>query len=98
VKVGAGLTRVEHEEETTAEVFKRAWPLTKGRRVRKRRHEVPAGEFVWHIDEFSGRKLVLAEIELPSEDTAVEPPEWLRPHIVRDVTDEPEYQNVNLAR
>jgi CYTH domain-containing protein len=98
VKVGSGVTRVEHEEETTAEVFKRLWPLTKGRRVRKRRHEVPAGGSVWQIDEFLDRDLVLAEIELPSADAAAEPPEWLAPYIVRDVTDEPEYQNVNLAR
>ncbi len=98
VKVGSGLARLEHEEETTAEVFKRMWPLTRGRRVRKRRYEVPAGESVWQIDEFLDRDLVLAEIELPFRDAAVEPPEWLRPRLVREVTDDPEYQNVNLAR
>jgi len=28
----------------------------------------------------------------------VDIPKWLRPHVVRDVTDEDEYQNVKLAR
>lgn len=98
VKVGSGVARVEHEEETTVEVFRGMWPLTKGRRVRTRRHEVPAGQQVWHVDEFVDRDVVLAEVELPSPDTAVDVPEWLRPFLVREVTDEPEYQNVTLAR
>jgi CYTH domain-containing protein len=36
-------------------------------------------------------------VELPSEDTVAEPPVWLRPVVVREVTGEPEYVNQNLA-
>ncbi len=53
---------------------------------------------MWEIDEFTDRELVLAEVELPAPDMVPEPPEWLGPYVVRDVTDEPEYLNANLAR
>ena len=96
VKLGRGLARAELEEQTTRAVFDRMWPLTKGRRLKKRR--VPDGALTWEIDDFADRKLVLAEVELPVEDTAVEIPKWLRPLLVREVTDEEEFQNARLAR
>jgi len=37
VKLGRGIRRIEVEEETTPEIFRRLWGLTRGRRVRKRR-------------------------------------------------------------
>ncbi|MEP6691130.1 MAG: CHAD domain-containing protein, partial [Gemmatimonadaceae bacterium] len=60
LKAGAGLSRIEHEEETTREVFEAMWPLTAGCRVHKRRHEVREGDLTWQIDEFVDRDLVLA--------------------------------------
>jgi CHAD domain-containing protein/CYTH domain-containing protein len=98
VKSGTGVSRLELEEETTRDVFQSVWPLTAGRRVRKRRWRVPDGERTWEIDEFLDRDLVLAEVELPSPEARVEPPDWLAPYIVRDVTLEAEYTNVRLAR
>jgi CHAD domain-containing protein/CYTH domain-containing protein len=98
VKSGAGLSRVELEEETTRDVFESVWPLTAGRRVRKRRWRVPAGDLTWEIDEFLDRDLVLAEVELPTADTRVDLPDWLAPYVVRDVTLEPEFTNARLAR
>ena len=92
------LSRLEIEEETTRELFDYLWPLTEGRRVRKRRYRVPEGTLTWEIDEFLDRPLVLAEVELPSEDTVVAPPDWLGPYLVREVTGEGEYLNLNLAR
>jgi CYTH domain-containing protein len=98
VKVGAGLVRTELEEEMSSEMFKSMWPLTKGKRLTKRRHRVPDGELTWEIDEFTDRELVLAEIELPSAETAVEIPKWLEPHIDREVTGEVAYLNSTLAK
>lgn len=98
VKVGAGLVRTELEEQTTTEIFKAMWPFTKGKRLTKRRHRVRQGEVAWEIDEFTDRDLVLAEIELPSADTEVEIPEWLRPWIEREVTGEVAYLNSTLAK
>lgn len=98
VKLGKGISRTELEEETTERIFRRLWPLTHGRRVRKRRYRIKDGGFTWEVDRFRDRRLVLCEVELPTEDTHAEPPRWLRREIVRDVTGEDEYTNINLAK
>jgi CHAD domain-containing protein/CYTH domain-containing protein len=98
VKLGSGINRLEIEEEADQATFRRLWPLTKGRRVRKLRYRVAEGELTWEIDRFRDRTLVLAEIELPSEDHEVALPDWLRDHVERDVTGEDEYVNINLAK
>ena len=98
VKLGRGLTRHEFEDETTADIFQAMWPLTRGRRLRKRRHVIPEGALLWEVDEFLDRPLVLAEIELPAEDTVVTPPEWLVAVIEREVTGQVPYLNSTLAR
>lgn len=98
VKVGTGITRLELEEETTRDVFRRLWPLTRGKRVTKRRYTVPDGDLVWEVDRFTDRRLVLAEVELPSEDTPAPPPAWLADAVEREVTGEREYVNLYLAR
>lgn len=98
VKLGAGLVRQEFEEEMPERMFEALWPLTEGRRVLKRRYRIVDGDRTWDIDEFTDRALVLAEVELPSAGTGVSVPEWLAPFVVREVTDEPEYLNVNLAK
>ncbi|HKT59603.1 MAG TPA: CHAD domain-containing protein [Gemmatimonadales bacterium] len=98
VKEGSGLTRLELEEPITAEVFDGLWPLTEGRRLRKRRYRVPEGDLTWEIDQFLDRDLVLAEVELaPGAPTDVEIPAWLRPHLDREVTGEDAYSNFKLA-
>jgi CYTH domain-containing protein len=58
---------------------------------------VPEGALTWEIDVFLDRDLVLAEVELPG-DQDVTIPEWLAAQVVRDVTGESEYVNLNLAR
>ena len=97
VKLGEGVTRTEVEEETTEAIFLAMWPLTKRRRLRKRRFEVDVDGLTWEIDEFRNRDLVLAEVELDSEDDEVTFPDWLAPAVQREVTGEPEFLNVNLA-
>lgn len=98
VKLGAGLVRVEVEEETPEELFRKLWPMTRGRRVSKRRHYLQEGERTWEIDVFLDRTLVLAELELGSAEEQVTLPAWLAPYVVREVTDEPEYVNARLAK
>ncbi len=98
VKVGSGIRRIELQEDTDRETFEVLWPLTEGRRVIKRRYRVPEGGLTWEVDEFTDRDLVLAEIELPSEDVKPRLPDWIAPYVVREVTDESEYLNMNLAR
>ena len=91
------MSRLEVEEPVPAELFARLWPLTEGRRIRKRRHRVKDGSLTWEIDEFPDRNLVVAEVELPSPSTEVTTPDWLRPHVLREVTDDPAYSNYRLA-
>ena len=98
IKAGSGVQRIEVEEEASPEVFEQMWPLTAGARVHKRRYTVPDGALVWVVDEFLDRELVLAEVELPSPDVRPPIPTWMAPHLVRDVTDEAAYVNLNLAR
>jgi CYTH domain-containing protein len=97
-KSGFGLVREEIEEETTARVFEAMWPLTEGRRIRKRRYLVPEGSLIWEIDEFLDQELVLAEVELPSATVIPPIPEWLRPVLVAEVTGDRAYNNSLLAR
>ncbi len=99
VKGGRGVHRLEVEEETSREIFEVLWALTEGRRVHKRRYFVPGIAHTWEIDSFlDGRQLWLAEVELASEHETAEIPEWLEPHVVREVTLEREYGNLALAK
>jgi CYTH domain-containing protein len=98
VKLGSGLERLELEDETTDAIFDHLWVLTEGKRLRKRRHLVPDGPRTWEIDEFTDRTLHLAELEIPTRETAIIIPDWLQPVLVRDVTDDGSYSNSRLAR
>lgn len=64
--------------------------------IDKTRHAIRYGAHRWEIDEFHGANegLVIAEIELDHENEAFERPPWLG----AEVSDDPRYYNVNLAR
>ncbi len=98
VKAGTGLERLELEEETTKELFEALWPLTEGKRVAKRRYQKSERDLTWEVDQFRDRELVLAEVEVPAVRRRVQLPAWLKSVLVREVTGEPEYLNLNLAR
>lgn len=70
--------------------------LAGGSLVRKTRYRLPHGGMIWEVDVFAAANtgLVIAEIELNSEQQAFERPVWA----TREVTDDPRYLNVNLAR
>jgi CHAD domain-containing protein/CYTH domain-containing protein len=97
VKLGRGISRIEVEETCDEATFRRLWRMTEGRRVRKLRYRVEEDGLAWEIDRFRGRRLFLAEVELPAEDAKVRIPAWLRPYVEREVTGEDEYVNRNLA-
>ena len=84
-------------EPVSADVFDQLWPLTEGRRLRKRRYRVSDGDLTWEIDEFLDRDLVLAEVELAGRPVDVEVPAWLQPHVDREVTEDEAYSNLRLA-
>lgn len=55
-------------------------------KVEKNRYRVPIGQFVYEIDEFLGDNapLILAEIELPNENSDFPRPDWLGEEITFD--------------
>ncbi len=63
--------------------------------VEKYRRKILHEGFVWEVDEFLGDNagLVIAEIELPAEDTLFSKPQWAGV----EVTSDPRYYNANLA-
>lgn len=99
VKTGKGLTRIEAQERISKELCEQLWSLTVGKRVHKVRYKVQdvMGQ-VWEIDNFTDRPLFLAEIELKSQDEKVVVPSWLTPHVIQEVTDDPAFLNINLAK
>jgi len=70
--------------------------LCSGPVIDKIRHHVHHAGMLWEIDEFLGENagLVVAEVELESEDQYFERPEWLGD----EVSDDPRYYNVSLVR
>lgn len=64
--------------------------------IEKRRYTTDYDGRKWEIDEFLGDNegLVVAEVELQSEDEHVEKPDW----VAGEVTDDPRYFNANLVQ
>lgn len=64
--------------------------------IEKYRRRIMYAGMVWEVDEFLGVNagLVVAEIELTSEDQAFDKPEW----IGAEVSDDARYFNANLIR
>ncbi|QVL44033.1 MAG: CYTH domain-containing protein [Alcanivorax sp.] len=64
--------------------------------IDKTRYRIKVGEHVWEVDEFHGdnQGLVVAEVELDSEDQPFERPPWLG----EEVTGDPRYYNSALSR
>ena len=64
--------------------------------IEKIRYCIPYEGMIWEVDVFSGENagLLIAEIELESEDQNFVLPAW----VGQEVTDDPRYYNTNLAR
>jgi adenylate cyclase len=96
-KRGGGIAREEGEIELEAADFDALWPLTEGRRLRKRRHLIAHGDHEIEVDVYEGGLdgLVVAEVEFGSEDEAgaFQPPDW----VGEEVTGDEHYLNETLA-
>lgn len=97
IKRGEGVEREETERTIDEEEFERLWLRTKPRQLRKTRYIVNEGGYTWEIDSFHELDLYLAEVEITNVDEQPPLPAWLEPHVVRDVTDEKQYENYELA-
>ncbi|MGB5503003.1 MAG: CYTH domain-containing protein [Polyangiales bacterium] len=91
-----GAKREEFEYEIPLQDVERMLDgLCKRPFIEKVRYTLSVGRHVWEIDVFEGENagLVIAEIELGSEDEAFEKPDWAG----EEVTDDPRYFNSNLV-
>lgn len=91
-----GVTRTEFEYEIPYEdCLAMLEELAEKPIIEKKRYRIPAGSYVWEVDEFFGvnEGLILAEIELPSEDAVFEKPDW----IDEEVSGDPRYFNSSLV-
>ncbi|MBK6763810.1 MAG: CYTH domain-containing protein [Micrococcales bacterium] len=70
--------------------------LAEGPVVEKTRHLIDVGGHTWELDVFAGANegLVMAEVELADADEQFDLPQWAG----EEVSDDPRYYNVNLAR
>ncbi len=92
-----GATRAEYEYEIPFEDGQAVLDtLAEKPLIEKRRYRIPADGLTWEIDEFLGDNagLIVAELELRSEDQAFARPAWLGD----EVTGDPRYYNANLVR
>ncbi|MFO7535403.1 MAG: CYTH domain-containing protein [Kiritimatiellia bacterium] len=93
--ISKGATRAEFEYEIPLSDAEPMVKLCDGPLIEKTRYTVAHAGMTWEIDEFHGANagLVVAEIELQSEDQAFEKPPWLG----REVTEDIRYFNSSLA-
>lgn len=81
-----GLKRYEFEKEIPLSDAQDLMLICEPGIIDKRRYLVPVGNHTFEVDEFYGDNegLIMAEVELGSEDEAFERPEWLGEEVTGD--------------
>jgi CYTH domain-containing protein len=95
--ITTGASRVEYEYEIPESEAKAMLDeLCEKPLIEKNRYKIEYRGFIWEVDEFFGENqgLVVAEVELESEDQSYEKPDW----IGEEVTGDPKYFNSNLIQ
>lgn len=90
-----GISRAEFEYAIPVDDAEAMLGLASGPVIDKVRHLVDVAGRTWEVDVFAGDNagLVIAEVELPSEDVELTVPDWAGD----DVSQDARYYNVNLA-
>ena len=94
--ITVGAARAEYEYEIPlADANQMLDTLCERPIVEKTRYRIPQDDIVWEIDEFEGvnHGLIVAEVELKSEDQKFDKPGWLGD----EVSNDPRYFNANLV-
>ncbi|WP_041914206.1 CYTH domain-containing protein [Selenomonas ruminantium] len=91
-----GISRAEFEYEIPLQDAEALLRLAEQPVLEKTRYLEKQGDFLWEIDVFAGDNegLVVAEIELPTEETVFSRPSWLGEEVSGDVR----YYNANLIK
>ena len=92
----SGMSRFEWEKEIPVDEARALLALSEKGAIDKTRFEIKVGNHTYEVDEFYGENegLVIAEIELSSENEAFEKPEWLG----EEVTNDERYYNAYLSK
>ena len=91
-----GISRLEYDFPISKEDAKELiFHFCKTTLIEKTRHYIEHKGHTWEVDEFHGKNngLIVAEIELESEDEKFEKPDW----VGEEVTQDDRYYNMNLA-
>ena len=90
-----GTTRFEWESEIAVSDAEKLLTICESGMIDKIRHEVKVGNHVYEVDVFSGDNegLIIAEIELQSEEEVFEKPHWLG----KEVTNDERFYNAFLS-
>ena len=93
--LSSGASREEYEYSIPLDDANAMLKLCDGSVVEKNRRVIQHQGLNWEVDEFLGENegLVIAEVELESEDQVFELPDW----VSQEVTDDPRYFNSNLS-
>lgn len=91
-----GLSRFEWEKKIDLDDAKLLMKLCEKGAISKTRFEIKIGKHVFEVDEFYGENqgLIIAEIELESENEIFEKPNWLG----KEVTNDEKYYNAYLSK
>ena len=91
----SGISRFEWEKEINISEAEALLLLCEKGTIDKIRYEVPMGNHTYEIDVFAGENegLIVAEIELQSENESFEKPHWLG----KEVTSNERYYNAYLS-
>lgn len=92
----SGMSRFEWENEIPLEEALELLKLCEKGKIEKTRYEIKLGNHIYEVDEFYGENegLVMAEIELKSEEETFEKPDWLG----NEVTNDKRYYNAYLSK
>jgi adenylate cyclase len=92
----SGLSRYEWEKEIAVNEARELLALCEPGVIDKTRYLVQVGKFTFEVDEFYGENegLIVAEIELSSEEELFDKPQWLGD----EVTGDKRYFNSKLAK
>ena len=95
--ISVGASRLEFEYEIPVEEANQLLDdLCEKPLIEKNRYQLESGGLTWEIDVFFGDNegLIVAEVELQSEDQVLEKPDW----VAEEVTTDPRYYNANLIK
>lgn len=92
----SGMSRLEWETEIPVEDAKTLLTLCEPGVIEKRRYYIQQGEHTFEVDEFYGENqgLIIAEVELQTEQDVIQRPDWLG----SEVTGEVKYYNAMLSK